>query len=98
MAAQRIGGAGGVLSVVGHKFYGPRIGALFHAESAPVVPIFLGGGQEKGRRSGTENTPMIVGLGKAAEIVTKRLDGDAKHFEAMRKIVTDAFERKLGEF
>lgn len=56
------------LTVVGHKFYAPRIGALYVRNcctpaSVPVLPMFLGGGQERGIRAGTENTGMIAGLG-----------------------------------
>lgn len=40
----------------------------------PVYPLVYGGGQERGFRSGTENTPMIAGLGKAAELVSNNLD------------------------
>ena len=51
--------------------YGPRIGAIYHAVGVPChPPIFLGGGQECNRRSGTENTPMAVGLGEAARLIT----------------------------
>ena len=55
------------LTICGHKFYGPRIGALYHRkDTCEVRPVFHGGGQEFHRRPGTENTPMIVGLGEAA--------------------------------
>ncbi|XP_004674804.2 PREDICTED: selenocysteine lyase [Condylura cristata] len=55
------------LTIVGHKFYGPRIGALFVrglGELTPLYPMLFGGGQEHSFRPGTENTPMIAGLGK----------------------------------
>ncbi|XP_078266083.1 selenocysteine lyase isoform X2 [Rhinoraja longicauda] len=55
------------LTIVGHKFYGPRIGALYvrgPSTSSPVYAMFIGGGQERKFRPGTENTPMIAGLGK----------------------------------
>ncbi|MCP9262734.1 Selenocysteine lyase [Dirofilaria immitis] len=57
------------LTVTGHKFYGPRIGALIiRAErKVPLKAMLRGGNQERGKRAGTENTPMIVGLGKAAQ-------------------------------
>ena len=61
-----------VIKVVGHKFYAPRIGALYH-RNPKIEPFLLGGGQEKGKRSGTENTPMIVGLGLAAQLVHENL-------------------------
>ncbi|CAG0917718.1 unnamed protein product [Notodromas monacha] len=63
------------LTIVGHKFYGPRIGALYvraldTEEGAPFKPMLFGGKQERGFRPGTENTPMIAGLGTAAALVT----------------------------
>ncbi|XP_036092360.1 selenocysteine lyase isoform X2 [Rousettus aegyptiacus] len=56
------------LTIVGHKFYGPRIGALYVrglGALTPLHPMLFGGGQERSFRPGTENTPMIAGLGKA---------------------------------
>uniref|UniRef100_A0A8C6TXR5 Selenocysteine lyase n=1 Tax=Neogobius melanostomus TaxID=47308 RepID=A0A8C6TXR5_9GOBI len=55
------------LTIVGHKFYAPRIGALFvdsPGTKTPLYPMLFGGGQERNFRPGTENTPMIAGLGK----------------------------------
>ncbi|XP_028338838.1 selenocysteine lyase isoform X3 [Physeter macrocephalus] len=60
------------LTVVGHKFYGPRVGALYVrglGELTPLYPMLFGGGQERNFRPGTENTPMIAGLGKLVEEV-----------------------------
>uniref|UniRef100_A0A8C4FEK1 Selenocysteine lyase n=1 Tax=Catagonus wagneri TaxID=51154 RepID=A0A8C4FEK1_9CETA len=57
------------LTIVGHKFYGPRIGALYVrglGELTPLYPMLFGGGQERNFRPGTENTPMIAGLGKVS--------------------------------
>ena len=48
------------LTIVGHKFYGPRVGALY--ARVPIRPMMYGGGQEQGFRAGTENTPMIAGM------------------------------------
>ena len=62
-----------MLTVVGHKFYGPRIGCLYHRSGVSVTPMFFGGGQEAGLRPGTENTPMIVGLGVAAQLVSENI-------------------------
>lgn len=61
------------LAISGHKFHGPKGSALLvHRKSFPIKPLFLGGGQEYGLRSGTENLPGIVGLTKAIEILEKK--------------------------
>ncbi len=56
-----------LLSISGHKFHGPRgVGALYVRKGLKFLPLLYGGGQESGRRSGTENTAGIVGMGCAA--------------------------------
>uniref|UniRef100_A0A803W3X9 Selenocysteine lyase n=1 Tax=Ficedula albicollis TaxID=59894 RepID=A0A803W3X9_FICAL len=57
------------LTIVGHKFHGPRIGALYTRSpgtATPLHPMLFGGGQERSFRPGTENTPMIAGLGQVS--------------------------------
>ncbi len=55
-----------LLSLSGHKFHGPRgIGALYIKAKTPILPLILGGGQERNRRSGTENVAGAVGLAAA---------------------------------
>lgn len=62
-------------SISGHKVYGPKgIGALFVDSRLKINPIIFGGNQERGLRSGTENVPGIIGLGKAVEILNKNFD------------------------
>jgi cysteine desulfurase len=62
------------LSISGHKFYAPKgIGALYVRADSPFAPLIHGGHQEAGRRGGTENLPLIVGLGAAAELAGKNL-------------------------
>ncbi|XP_070543523.1 selenocysteine lyase-like isoform X2 [Ptychodera flava] len=84
------------LTVVGHKFYAPRIGALFAknpAVSTPLYPMFFGGGQERNFRPGTENTGMIAGLGKAAELVIQNIDKFERHMRDVR----DYLEQRLSD-
>ena len=86
------------LSICGHKFYGPRIGALYHrATTCRLYPLFLGGGQEFGRRSGTENTPMVVGLGEAAWQVYHRIDKDQCCLQRTRNSLEDKIVDKFGD-
>lgn len=80
------------LTIVGHKFYGPRVGALFvngPGAKTPLYPMLFGGGQERNFRSGTQNTPMIAGLGKAAELVTSNLTDYASHMQSTRLYLED---------
>ncbi|MCP3695330.1 MAG: cysteine desulfurase [Planctomycetaceae bacterium] len=56
-----------MLTIAGHKLYGPKgVGALYVRSGVALEPFLRGGGQERGLRAGTENTPLIVGLGQAA--------------------------------
>uniref|UniRef100_UPI00398F592E selenocysteine lyase isoform X2 n=1 Tax=Pristiophorus japonicus TaxID=55135 RepID=UPI00398F592E len=75
-------------------FHGPRIGVLYvrgPGTSTPVYSMFFGGGQERKFRPGTENTPMIAGLGKAAQLVVQNLEVYASHMQEVR----DYLEEKL---
>jgi len=81
------------LSLSAHKFHGPKgVGALYIRSGARFEPLLRGGGQEKDRRSGTENTAAIVGLGKAAELAAARLAA-----WQTPAAIRDAFEAKVVE-
>ncbi len=73
-------------SISGHKVYGPKgIGALYVRKKPRVrlAPIINGGGQERGMRSGTLPTPLIVGLGAAAAIAKEEMQQDEQHVKAL---------------
>ncbi|MCJ7450226.1 MAG: cysteine desulfurase [Candidatus Nanohaloarchaeota archaeon QJJ-9] len=68
-----------MLTLNAHKMYGPKgIGGLWVKDNVKIDSLIHGGGQEKGRRSGTENVPYIVGFGKAAKIAESSLKSDRK--------------------
>lgn len=75
-----------MLSLSAHKFYGPKgVGALYIKRGTRFMPYLIGGHQEKHRRAGTENVPLIVGLGKAAELAQIHLaDGTPARVAALR--------------
>ena len=67
-----------LLSVAGHKVYAPKgVGALYVRGGTPLEPLIHGAGHESGRRAGTENVLLVVGLGKACEIAKRYLQDDS---------------------
>ncbi|MDF1738289.1 MAG: cysteine desulfurase family protein [Verrucomicrobiales bacterium] len=87
------------LSISGHKFHAPKgVGALYIREGAPFEPMTRGGGQEGGRRSGTENVPYIVGLGEAAALMQEEArNGGLARVEALRDRLENALQTGLNE-
>lgn len=90
------------LTIVGHKFYGPRIGAIYvkdlgSSKEVPLYPMFYGGGQERSYRPGTENTAMIAGLGQASKLVTENIDKYNRHMEKVRDYLEDRLKAEFGE-
>ena len=74
-----------MLSLSGHKFYGPKgTGVLYLRRGTPYLPLLLGGGQERERRSGTENIAGIVGLARALELADGERERAAAHCAALR--------------
>src|SRR6266581_4583518 len=82
------------LSLSAHKFHGPKgVGALYVNRRTRFHPLIAGGGQENGRRGGTENVASIAGLGKAAERAIEFLSEGKAHVGSMR----DRFEKAILE-
>ncbi len=81
------------LSISGHKFHAPKgVGALYVRNGAPYKPLLIGGGQEDGKRAGTEAVAQIVALGKASELAAERLnDQGQEKLSGLR----DALEQSL---
>lgn len=74
-----------LLGISGHKFHAPKgVGALYVNSKTMITPLIIGGHQERGKRAGTENTPYIVGLGKAAELAQSYLDYELTEIKRLR--------------
>lgn len=84
-----------LLTISSHKFHGPKgIGALYIRKGVRIKPILFGGAQEKTLRPGTENTPGIVGLGKAAELAQAELTNKINRVQKLRdKLIAGITER-----
>lgn len=78
------------LSLTGHKFHAPKgIGALYVRRKTPISPYLYGGHQERGLRGGTESVPLIVGMGKAAQLARKHLPEYEKKVRPLRDKLED---------
>lgn len=88
-----------VMSISGHKIYGPKgIGALYVRKDTPILPLFDGGGQEKGLRSGTLSPALCVGLGKACDIAKVDMTRDLEHVSSLSKKMLDKISSELNNF
>lgn len=77
-----------LLTINSAKIYGPKgVGALYTSHDVRLRPLTVGGGQENGLRSGTENVPAVVGFAKAVEIAKEHLNGNRKKYVRWKKIL-----------
>jgi cysteine desulfurase len=87
------------ISVSGHKLHGPKgVGALFVMRGARVEPLVVGGGQEGGLRSGTENVPAIAGFGLAASMARQGLAARSERAAACKRRLLAGISRGLDGF
>ncbi|MCH8014597.1 MAG: cysteine desulfurase, partial [Candidatus Dadabacteria bacterium] len=89
-----------LLSISAHKFYGPKsVGALFIRDSfsqqISLTPLIHGGGQERGKRSGTENIPGIVGLGSASDIASNEMRQDESRIRVLRDLLLNRITQDI---
>lgn len=83
-----------LLSVSGHKFHGPKgIGMLYVREKTKIRPLILGGGQQNGMRSGTDNVPGAAGMALAAKMVCDHLEEYREHMYRIRERLTAGLEQ-----
>lgn len=86
-----------LLSVSGHKIHGPKgSGILFIRDKIKVRPMVLGGGQQKGMRSGTENVPGIAGLGVAAQLVYTNFDEKIEGLYQLKARLVEGIQKIPG--
>ena len=87
-----------LMSISGHKMYGPKGVGVLYVRRRPrvrLVPLFDGGGQERGVRSGTLATPLCVGLGRAAEIAAAEMAGEAERLSGLRERLRQNIARRI---
>ena len=84
-----------LITLSSNDIYGPRgVGALYIRKGVRVNPIIIGGGQERGFRSGSENIPGIVGFAKAAEIMKEEMPNESRYLEGLRnKLIKNVLEK-----
>ena len=83
-----------MLSVSAHKIHGPKgIGFLYVNEKVKIHPLILGGGQQKGMRSGTDNVPGAAGLAQAAREAYEQLEESREHLLDLKKRMTGGLEQ-----
>jgi cysteine desulfurase len=84
------------LSLSAHNFYGPKgVGVLFLRKELALDPLLEGGFQERGYRSGTENVPGIVGMGKAAELAIEEMPQRGECLRSLQKRLWEGLERGI---
>jgi cysteine desulfurase len=83
-----------LLSLSGHKLYGPKgVGAIYIRKGTVMIPFMHGGGQEEGRRGSTYNVPGIAGLGKAIEIAQKEMAEENERILNFRQRLIKGFQQ-----
>ncbi len=81
-----------------HKIYGPKgIGGLYVKKEININPLVYGGQQERGLRSGTENTPGIVGMGKAVEIMDEKFEEERKHVYKLKAYFAEKILKEIED-
>lgn len=87
-----------MMSVSSHKIHGPKgVGGLYIRKGLNITPFMVGGGQERGMRSGTENVEGICGFGKAARLSSENFNERLEKISAARKTLLDAIEASVPD-
>ena len=87
-----------LLSISGHKIGAPKgIGALFIRRGTPMSPLMFGGSQDRGRRPGTENVAMAVGLARAAELTVAEREEECRRLDGLREQLETALLARIPD-
>ncbi len=87
-----------MMSLSAHKFYGPKgVGALYVREGVPLVPSQSGGSHEGGRRAGTLNTPLIVGMAKALQLAYEEREQRLAHYLHLRNMLKEGILSRVSD-
>ncbi len=87
-----------LLTVVGYKLYAPKgVGALYVRRGTPLEPLILGGGQEQGRRAGTENVALLVALGAACALASQKLAESPQRLQTLRDLLHQRLSESLPD-
>ena len=86
-----------LLSIAAHKFYGPKgVGALYIRRGTKIDPLLFGGSHENERRAGTENVAAIVGMARAAELGTAKMEGEQHRLFGLTEKLGAEIARRIG--
>ncbi len=87
-----------LMSVSSHKFHGPKgVGFLYIREGTKIRPLILGGGQQKGMRSGTDNVPGIAGMAVAAAEAYAAMEDNVRHMRSLKDLLAEELEKIAKE-
>jgi cysteine desulfurase len=85
-----------LLAISGHKIYGPKgIGGLYVRKGTPLENLLHGGGQERGKRAGTENVPLTAGLAKAVEICDQQRSDEMRRLGELRELLKSKLQERF---
>lgn len=88
----------GMMTIVSHKFYGPKgVGALYIRKDIAISPILFGAGHERGLRPGTENVYGIVGIGKACELAGAYISKRVSHSSKLAELLYGSLKKKVHD-
>ena len=85
-----------LMTLSSNDIYGPKgVGVLYVRKGTRISPVIVGGGQEKGQRSGSENRPGMVGMKKAVEIMQSEMEEEVKRFKELRDILIGNIPKEI---